>query len=166
MGGMDLLSPVRQAQFKLRRFSIHQLPPCQRLLSPGQKIAPASCPAASLFPGAERCHLSATTQVKKPGAADTDGRSPLPHVFAISSTARFGVAGSQQTTSSSLPHTCPPSRLPGAALHTVDIKEQRLRSRLGLEKDTRLRISYSVSWLDGRTPFMRFLSDTRVETLM
>lgn len=42
--------------------------PCHCLLSPRQKIAQASCPAASLSAGAKQCHLSARTQVKKPGS--------------------------------------------------------------------------------------------------
>lgn len=68
----------------------------------------------------------------KTQAPDTDGQSSLPHVFAISVTARFGVAGSQQKTSSSLPHMCMLSRLPGPVLHRH--KEQSLRSFLGLKR--------------------------------
>lgn len=69
---------------------------CQRLLSAVQKIAHTSCPAGSVSTEAELCHLSARVQVKKPGM---DGQSPLPHVFSVRVTARFGVAALRRTTS-------------------------------------------------------------------
>lgn len=99
VGGKELLFPTCQAWFQPKTLLS---PPAAPVSTSTVTRAKNSSDFLPCSPSVHRGGAVATCQSErrlKSQAPDTDGQSPLPHVFAIRVTARFGVAVPQLKTS-------------------------------------------------------------------